>query len=279
MGAIIVPAIVPWLYTSAGWRWTFIITGASGLVWLLFWVPFFRAPAQQPRVTPEELAYIYDGTSEAERTQEAKVPPTPWRVLLREKATYGYIAAKFLTDAIWHWYLYLLPLFLTLHFHLSIKQFGLPLIVVYGCADAGSIGGGWLSSHLMKRGWAVTPARKLAMLVCCLAVMPAVFVPHVTSVWLAVPLVGLAMAAHQGWTSNLFTTVSDLYPQQAVGSVVGLGGTAGMVGAALLAQFTSHLLATTGNYTVIFIIAGSAYLVAIGIFHVLVPSLEPLHEP
>lgn len=272
LGAIIVPILIPWMYVSAGWRWTFVFTGASGIVWLLFWIPYYRAPEKHPKVAADELLLIRDGRA----ATAAVLPPMPWSRLLRLKQTYGYILAKFLTDAIWHWYLYLLPLFLALHFHLSIKQFGLPLVVVYACADIGSIGGGWLSSALMKRGWAVTPARKLAMAVCCIAVMPAVFIPHVSSVWLAVPLVGLAMAAHQGWTSNLFTTVSDLFPGRTVGSVVGIGGTAGMIGAALLAAFTGHLLETTSDYTLIFIIAGSAYLVAWTLFHLLTPSLESL---
>jgi ACS family hexuronate transporter-like MFS transporter len=263
IGALTVPALIPWLYLALGWRWVFVLTGSTGLIWVGLWMRFNRtaagtaAPGSRPRGgRPRGL--------------------TPWRALLRRPETYGYIAAKFLTDAVWHWYLYLLPLFLSVQFKLSIRQFGLPLVAVYALSDTGSIGGGWLSSHLMKRGWTVTAARKLAMLICCCCVLPVVFAPHVDGVWIAVVLVGTAMAAHQGWTSNLFTTVSDLYPLEAVGSVVGVGGAAGMAGAALLAQLTGHLLATTGNYSAIFLIAGTAYLGAFALFHFLAPSLDPL---
>lgn len=272
IGAITASLLVPWLFVRHGWRWAFLLTGALGFVWLVFWLWLYRRPEESPRVGPVERALIRSDPPGESRSA------VPWRVLLRHRETWAYVQAKFLTDAIWHWYLYMLPLFISSEFHLSIKQFGLPLVVVYVIADAGSIGGGWFSSHLMHRGWAVTPARMLAMLVCCCLVLPAVFVPHVRSVWTAVVIVGVASAAHQGFTSNLFTTVSDLYPQRAVGSIVGLGGTAGMIGAALLALFTAWLLQGRGaaGYTVIFFLAGTVYLVALALFRLLAPTLEPI---
>lgn len=274
IGALAVPALIPFLYLSLGWRWAFVLTGATGLAWLAAWLALYRRPENQPRLSRAELAYI-----RRDSEGETLVPPerpVAWTKLLRRRETFGYVVAKFLTDAVWHWYLYLLPLFLSVRFKLSIKEFGLPLVAVYLMSDAGSIGGGWLSSALMKRGWPVTSARKLAMLVCCCAVLPVVLAPHVAHVWIAVALVGTAMAAHQGWTSNLFTTVSDLYPQGAVGSVVGIGGACGMAGAALLAQLTGVLLERTGSYSVVFLIAGTAYLVALAFFHLLAPTLEPI---
>lgn len=274
LGAIVVPLVIPGLYVALGWRWAFVLTGATGLAWLAAWLAFYRRPDRHRWVGAAELALILQDT--AGRPEPKGERAVAWSGLFRRPETYGYLSAKFLTDAVWHWYLYLLPLFLSIQFKLSIKQFGLPLVAVYALSDAGSIGGGWLSSALMKRGWPVTPARKLAMLVCCSAVLPVVFAPRTAHVWIAVVLVGTAMAAHQGWTSNLFTTVSDLYPQGAVGSVVGIGGACGMVGAALLAQLTGRLFGTAGGVSIIFLIAGTAYLAALGIFHLLAPSLEPI---
>lgn len=272
IGALAVPVLVPWLYLRFGWRASFALTAATGLVWLVAWLAFYRRPDRHPWVGARELRHILqDGPAGG-----PAAGAVPWPILLRQRATYGYVAAKFLTDAVWHWYLYLLPLFLSLQFRLSIKQFGLPLIAVYAMSDAGSIGGGWLSSALIKRGWRVTPARKLAMALCCCAVLPVVFAPRTPHVWIAVALVGAAMAAHQGWTSNLFTAVSDLYPQGAVGSIVGIGGACGMAGAALLARLTGHLLADTGNMSSIFLVAGAAYPAAWALFHFSAPSLEQL---
>lgn len=275
VGALTVPVLVPWIYLHLGWRAAFTLTAATGLLWLAAWLIFYRKPASHPWLGEAERQYILqDGPAGG-----ATGGVVSWPVILGCRQTYGYIAAKFLTDAVWHWYLYLLPLFLSLQFKLSIKEFGLPLVVVYALSDTGSIGGGWLSSFLMKRGWTVTRARKLAMAVCCCAVLPVVLAPRTPHVWLAVVLVGVAMAAHQGWTSNLFTAVSDLYPQGAVGSVVGIGGAFGMVGAALLARLTGHLLSTVGNLTIVFLLAGIVYPVAWLVFHLCAPSLEQIPLP
>ena len=193
----------------------------------------------------------------------------PWIYL-----TWGFVLAKFLTDSIWRWYLYLLPLFFSSTFKLDIKSFGPPFLLIYCLADVGSVGGGWLSSRLIRKGWSVNAGRKTAMLVCALCVVPVVLVTQLSNMWAAVWLVGLAAAAHQGWSANLFTTASDMFPRQAVGSVVGLGGMAGALGAMLILKLTGYILAHTGSYTVLFLIAGSAYLLALLVLHLLAPRLE-----
>ena len=267
VGAIAAPLAVPWIYLRWGWQWAFIATGAIGLVWLVFWLRVFREPEQHPRLSASELAYIRSDPAEP-------VEKIPWLRLLPHRQTLAYVSAKFLTDSIWRWYLYLLPLFFSQQFKLDIKSFGPPFVLIYTLADLGSIGGGWLSSHLIKRGWSVNAGRKTAMLVCALCVVPVVLVTKVSGMWTAVWLVGLAAAAHQGWSANLFTTASDMFPRQAVGSVVGLGGMAGALGAMLILKLTGYILAHTGSYTVLFLIAGSAYLLALLVLHLLAPRLE-----
>ena len=270
LGAVAVPLLVPWLFHALGWRSTFVITASSGFVLLALWLWLYRIPARSRHVSPLELAYI----------QSDPVPPprprVSWLRLLRCRHTWAYVNFKFMTDAMWHWYAAMFPLYLAQHFDLKLRQFGLPLIVVYLIADCGSISGGWFSSYLIKRGYTVTYARKLAMFVCCLATVPVMFVGVSQNLWLVIVLVGLAHAAHQGLTSNLFTTVSDLFPQSAVGTVAGMGGAAGQVGAALMTLLTGYLLATTGSFSALFMIAGSTYLIGWIIFHFMVPRLEPL---
>ena len=270
LGAIFVPLVVPWLYLAFGWRVTFLITGASGFVLLFFWLKYYHPPATSPRVAAAERAFI---ESDPQPTAGGQVS---WRALLRCREMWGYTLIKFLTDAIWHWYGAMFPLFLARQFGLRIQDFGPPLIALYLIADFGSVGGGWLATHLIKRGWDVTRARKLAMLVCCTAVLPAIYVPHTSSMWLAVIIVAIAHATHQGLTSNLFTTVSDMFPRAAVGTVIGIGGSAGQAGAAVMTLITGYLLATNGSFTVLFSIAGSVYLVAFGLFNLISPRYEPV---
>jgi MFS transporter, ACS family, hexuronate transporter len=267
LGGIVVPVLVPWLFFSFGWRATFCIIGATGFIWLFFWIWLYRPVAENRRVTPEERAYI----------QQDQAPVVgrrvPWRTLLRRRETWAYVNFKFMTDAVWHWYLAMLPLFLSQKFGLGLREFGLPLVAVYLIAGAGSIGGGWLSSHWIKRGWDLTRARHLSMFICCACTLPVMLVVPLQNLWIVIALVGLAHAAHQGLTSNLFSAVSDLFPRQAVASVVGFGGTAGQVGAALMTLASGIALAETGSLTVMFFIAGSTYLVAFLVFYLLVPRL------
>ena len=268
VGAIVAPLAVPWIYLTWGWQWAFIATGAIGFVWLVFWLRIFRPPEEHPRLSAGELAYI---RGEPEETMEK----IPWLRLLPHRQTWAFVLAKFLTDSIWRWYLYLLPLFFNSQFKLDIKRFGPPFVLIYCLADVGSIGGGWLSSRLIARGWSVNAGRKTAMLVCAVCVVPVVFVTQVQNMWSAVWLVGLAAAAHQGWSANLFTTASDMFPKQAIGSIVGLGGMAGALGAMGILKLTGAILTATGSYTTLFLIAGCAYLVALALMHALVPRLTP----
>jgi ACS family hexuronate transporter-like MFS transporter len=268
IGAIAAPLAVPWIFVRWGWPWAFIGTGAIGFLWLLFWLRIYRVPEQHPRLSAGELAYIRSDPAEP-------ATKVPWLLLLPHRQTLAYVLAKFLTDSIWRWYLYLLPLFFNQQFKLDIKSFGPPFILIYCLADAGSIAGGWLSSSLIKRGWSVNAGRKTAMLVAALCVIPVAMVTHVSNMWTAVWLVGLAAAAHQGWSANLYTTASDMFPKQAVGSVVGLGGMAGALGAMGILKLTGYILGHSGSYTSLFLIAASAYVIALALLHLLAPKLTP----
>ncbi len=269
IGAIVAPLLVPWLTLTYGWQAAFLVTGILGLLWLALWIPLYGAPDRHRRVSPAELAYIQSDPADP-------ITPLPWRRVVAYPQTWGFAIAKFMTDPIWWLYLFWVPDFLYRSHGVDLKSMGLPLVVIYQAASVGSIGGGWFSSALIRRGWTVNAARRTAMLTCAVAVVPIVFASQVKSLWGAVALVSLAAAAHQGWSANLFTTVSDLYPRRAVASVVGFGGMAGAIGGMLIAQITGYLLQLTGSYLGVFLIAGSAYLVALGIFSLLVPRLEPL---
>jgi ACS family hexuronate transporter-like MFS transporter len=198
----------------------------------------------------------------------------PWAKLLPHRQTWAFAIAKFLTDPIWWLYLFWIPDFLSRNYGLDLKGLGLPLVVIYQVASVGSIGGGWLSSALLRRHWSVNAARKTAMLTCALAVVPIIMASRVQSMWGAVALVSLAAAAHQGWSANLFTIASDTFPKQAVGSVVGLGGMAGAIGGMLIAKITGYVLQWSGSYLPVFVIAAFAYLIALAIVQLLVPRLE-----
>jgi ACS family hexuronate transporter-like MFS transporter len=271
VGAIVTPLSVPWIAGHLGWRWAFIITGALGFIWLVAWLALYRKPHEHPRVKKPELNHINSDPPEA----ETKIP---WVRLIPHRQTWAFAVAKFMTDPIWWFYLFWIPGFLHDQYHVpadSITGFGLPLVVIYLAADVGSIGGGWLSSMLIKRGWTINAARKTAMLVCALCVVPIVFVSQASNIWVAVALIGLAASAHQGWSANVFTMTSDLFPRRAVGSVVGIGGMAGAVGGMFIAKVVGYVLQWTGSYLPIFIIAGSAYLSALLIVHLLVPRFAP----
>ena len=267
VGAIITPLVVPWIALHWGWQWAFITTGAIGFLWLLFWLPLYRLPEQHPRLSAAELNYIRSDPPEPST-------PIPWKKLLPHRQTWAFAIGKFMTDPIWWLYLFWIPDFLKRNHGLDLSSIGLPIVVIYLVADVGSIGGGWLSSSLIKRGWSINRARKTAMLVCALSVVPIIFAANVSNLWLAVALVALAAAAHQGWSANIFTLTSDMFPKQAVGSVVGIGGMAGAIGGMLIALVVGEILETTGSYVPIFIIAGSTYLIALLIIHLLIPKLE-----
>jgi len=199
----------------------------------------------------------------------------PWLSLMGYRQTWSFASAKFLTDPIWWMYLFWLPDFFSRNYGLSLLELGPPIIVIYVVADIGSVGGGWLSSRLIRQGWSVNSARKTAMLICAVAVIPIIAAASVKNMWAAVALISLATAAHQGWSANVFTLASDMFPPQAVGSVVGLGGFAGAVGGMLIAKVTGYVLQMTGSYTIVLMIAGGAYLVALAVVQILTPKLEP----
>jgi ACS family hexuronate transporter-like MFS transporter len=270
VGALLTPLAVPWITITFGWNWAFIATGALGFIWLLMWWPTYRSPENHPRVGQAELAYIRSDPPEP----LAKVP---LRKVLPHRATWAFAIAKLLTDPIWWLYLFWVPDFFSRNYGLNLVGLGLPVLVIYQIATVGSVGGGWLSSTLLRRNWSVNAARKTAMLVCAIAVLPIMFASQVNNLWLAVLIVGVAAAAHQGWSANLFTIVSDSFPKQAVGSVVGFGGMAGAIGGMFIAKLTGKILQTTGSYMPVFLIAGVAYLTALAIVQVLVPHLGPVH--
>jgi MFS transporter, ACS family, hexuronate transporter len=268
IGALLTPLIVPWITLTYGWYWAFIVTGALGFAWLFFWLPLYHEPESHPRVSRSELSYIRSDPPEP----AARVP---WRTVLPHRQTWAFMLGKFLTDPIWWLYLFWIPDFLNRNHGIDLRLIGPPLVVIYLVADIGSIGGGWLSSALIKRGWSVNAGRKTAMLVCALAVLPMMFASGARELWVAVGLVSIAASAHQGWSANLFTLVSDTFPRQAVGSVVGLGGMAGAIGGMLIAKLTGYLLQVTGSYVPVFLMASFAYLTALAVIHLLVPRLEP----
>jgi ACS family hexuronate transporter-like MFS transporter len=268
IGALVTPLIVPVITLAWGWRWAFILTGAIGFIWLIFWWILYRNPNEHPKLSKSELQHIQSDPPDP----AVKVP---WLKLLPHRQTWAFALGKFLTDPIWWVYLFWLPDFLNKKHGLGLKDFGLPLVVIYLIADVGSIGGGWLSSALIKRGWSINAGRKTAMLICAVCVVPIIFASQTSNLWVAVVLIGIAAAAHQGWSANIFTLVSDTFPRQAVGSVVGIGGMAGAVGGMLIARLVGEILERTGSYVPIFIIAGFAYLIALLVIHLLVPKLEP----
>ena len=268
VGAIVTPLVVPWITVRYGWYWAFVITGALGFFWLIAWWLMYDTPERHPRVTPAELAHINSDPPES-------TTPVPWAKLFPHREAWAFAIGKFMTDPIWWLYLFWLADFLQKKHGLSLSGVSAPLIVIYLVADVGSIGGGWLSSALIKRGWSVNAARKTAMLTCASLVVPVMFAPYVDSLWVAVGLVSVAAAAHQGWSANLFTFSSDMFPRRAVGSVVGFGGMAGAVGGMLFTKITGYILEwNQSDYLPVFIMAGFAYLAALGVIHLLVPVIK-----
>ena len=271
IGILIALLIVEPITSRFGWQWAFVVSGALGLFWLTFWIPLYRRPADHPRVSPAELAYINSDRAE---------PATPirWRALLTYRQTWAFAIAKFITDAMWWFYMVWFANFLYDRYGLDLKRIGLPLITVYLIADVGSVAGGWVSSTMIHRGYTVNRARKTALFLCALLVVPIMFaaMPGKDWIWVSVILLGLATAGHQGFSSNLFTLVSDTFPRRACGSVAGLGGFFGYIGGALFSAITGYVLTWTGNqYGGLFFVAGVAYLVALLIIHLLMPRLEP----
>ena len=268
VGAIIAPLVVPWIALHWGWQEAFIFTGLAGLIWILFWLPVYRRPSEHPKLSKKELEHIESDPPDP----PAKIP---WIKLLPLKQTWAFSIGKFLTDAIWWFYLFWFPLFMNDRFGVDLRSIGLPMITVYLLADVGSVAGGWFSSFLIKKNWTINAARKTAMLVCAILILPVSIAPHVSGEWVAVIIIGIAAAAHQGFSANIFTTTSDMFPRKAVGSVVGIGGFAGAIGGFFMNLGAGWLKQNTGSYEIMFAIAGIVYLIALLIMHLLVPKLEP----
>jgi ACS family hexuronate transporter-like MFS transporter len=269
IGAILTPLLVPAITLAFGWRAAFLITGVFGLVWLPIWWMIYRLPEHHPRVGAAELNHI---------RSDAIAPAVTfsWLKLLTIRETWAFALGKFFIDPIWWMFLFWLPDFLARRHGLNLQTFAPPLIAVYVMSDVGSVAGGWLSSRLMSRGSTPNRARKIAMLVCALAVTPIVFAGRIDSLWTAVLIIGLATAAHQGFSANLFALPSDVFPREAVGSVVGIGGAFGAVGGMLMSKYAGWVLDRLGTYAPIFAVAGSAYLIALLLIHLLSPRLAPV---
>jgi len=269
VGAIVTPLIVPAITLAYGWRAAFIATGLFSLLWIVAWVSLYHRPEESTRVTAAELELIRSDRA-------APLVPTPWHRLFLHRQTWAYALPKFLTDPIWWMFLFWLPDFLSKRYGLDLKSFGPPLIVIYLMSDLGSVLGGYCSSRLIKGGCTVNRARKLVMLGCAFVILPIVTVQNVDSLWAAVLLIGLATAGHQAFSANLLTLPSDLVPRSAVGSVVGIGGTAGAIGGMLIAKFVGYVLDATGSFGPIFLVAGGAYFLALLALHLISPRLRPL---
>jgi ACS family hexuronate transporter-like MFS transporter len=265
---MLAPAIVPWVTLRWGWHAAFLTTGLFSGLWILWWYRYYRGPANHPTLTEVELQ---------QTCQQAAVelgPSVPWRPLLGCRQTWAFSIAKFLTDPIWYFYLFWLPSYFSAKFNLNLSHLGPPLIIVYNVSAIGSIGGGWLPAPFRRLGLAPSYARLAAMLCCAFLVVPICTASSSKSVWTAIALISVAAGAHQGWSANLFTTSSDMFPRNAVGSVVGIGGMAGSAGSALFAFFAGHILQLTHSYASLFGIAASAYLLALGILCLLAPGLR-----
>ncbi|MGC1299434.1 MAG: MFS transporter [Alloacidobacterium sp.] len=272
LGAILAPAIVPWVTLRYGWRASFLITGAFSAAWIVWWLTHYRKPSEHPKVSRSELELIHSDPPQ---------PATkiPWRKIIVYRQTWAFSLAKFLTDPIWWFYLYWLPKFFDSRFHLGLSHLGLPLIIVYNASAIGSIGGGWLPALIHRTGPSMIKARLATMLLFACTVTPIFFASRTNSEWIAVGLLSLAAAAHQGWSANLFTTASDMFPKSALGTVVGIGGMAGSVGGILFSLSAGWILQITHSYASLFGIAASAYLIALLVLRTLAPGLKKIEVP
>lgn len=267
VGAILTPLVVPIIAVTLGWRWAFILTGLLTVVWLAAWLGFYRRPREKKGLSAEELAWIETDPVEEQR-------PVRWATLFRHRQTWAYMSGRFLIDPVWWTFLFWLPDFFNKQYGVKMLDFGPPLIAVYLLADVGSVAGGWASSRFMGRGWSVNRARKSAMFLAALCAVPIAFATHAPSMWVAVALIGLACAGHQGFSANLYALPGDVFPRWMAGSVVGLGGLAGAIGGMLMAKFAGVILETIGSYGPIFAVASCAYLVALLTIHLIIPRYQ-----
>lgn len=285
VGVVVALLLVPWILSAYGWQEVFWITGALGFVWLIFWLIFYDIPVRQKRLSAEELHYITSGQDQDEN--EAEKQPVKWIKLFTFPQTWAYITGKGLIDPIYWFFLFWLPSYFASTFNLDLKKFSLELMIIYTATTIGSIGGGYLSGWLIKKGWPTLKARKTVLLAFAVLELSVILIQFAGNVWVAVGLISFAVALHQAWATNVFTLPSDLFPKQAVSSVVGIGGMAGAVGGILFPMLIGNLLDTykaAGNiqagYNIIFTICGFTYLVAWLIIHLLTktPKVVELDE-
>ncbi len=262
MGALLTPLIVPVITARWGWPAAFYLTGAIGLLWAIAWIALYRPAARATDADADETAHATPAHRES------------WLAIALRRPTIAYVLAGMLTGPVWWFYLFWVPDFLNKKYNLDLMHLGLPLAVIYLMSDVGSIGGGWLSAHFMNWGWSLNAARKTAMLVCALAVVPVFFASVTSHLWIAVLLIGLAAAAHQGWSANLYTFVSDTTAKRSVASVIGIGGLAGGLAGMTVAKIVGYVLQFTGSYYALFVAASSMYLIGLLILHILVPRIE-----
>jgi ACS family hexuronate transporter-like MFS transporter len=271
IGAIIAPLIVTVISLSLGWRWAFIITGSLGFIWLFFWIAWYRVPEKHPEISKEELLYI--NQDEIDTDVKMKIR---WIDLARLKQTLAICSTRFISDWVWWFFLFWIPDYLHKAHSIDMKEAVLPIIIIYSVSSIGGIGGGWLSSRFISSGKSIDFARKTSILVCALIILPVMLVSQTHHLWVAVFLIALAAAGHQGWASNIFTIISDIYPKQAVATMVGLSGFAGAVGGALSASFIGLILENTGSYFLIFLIASSVYLINWLILRLFIKEIKPV---
>lgn len=280
IGAVVAPIIVPWILGIYGWQMAFLLTGAVGFIWLIFWRIFYEVPSKHKKLTAAEYEFIHSDVDDVviETGEEKKVR---WAQLLGIRQTWTFVAGKLLTDPIWYFFLFWLPSYFSSTFNIDLKKPSLPLVIVYTATTIGSIGGGYLSSWFIKKGWPIFKARKIAMLIFAFCVVPIITARYATNIWQAVGLIGLAAAAHQAWSATIFTTASDMFPKKAISSVVGIGSMAGAVGGIFFPALIGYILETNKQaghivvgYNIIFFICGCAYLLAWIIMHLLSPRMK-----
>jgi ACS family hexuronate transporter-like MFS transporter len=269
-GAIICPLTIPWITIHYGWHAAFLFTGLLGLPWVIWWFFYYRKPSDHPTLTGEEMRHIYEDN--ADQMAGASIP---WFKLLTYPQTWGICLGKGLTDPIWWFYLFWIPGYLDTKFHVDLKNLGLPIIVVYIASTIGGIVGGWLPAAFERLGMMGAKARYGAMFVCALFSLPMLFASHVNNMWVAVALLSMATAGHQGWSANVYTTASDVFPRSVVGSVIGIAGMVGSVLGTLLSVYAGRILQLTGSYNTLFLVAGSAYMIAFICLQIFAPGLRP----
>jgi ACS family hexuronate transporter-like MFS transporter len=273
VGAVLAPPLVVWLTLKWSWREAFLVTGSLGFLWLFLWLALYRVPGKHPRITAEEFHYIHDDVVEEAAQDEAKIP---WRKILSYRQAWGFILAKFMTDPIWWFYIYWLPSYLRQARGFSLKEIGYFAWIPFLAADIGSVAGGWLSGFLIKRGWSINGARKTTMAICAFCMPAGIAAVLVPKAWLSLALISVATSAHPGWSANVFTLASDMFPKKDIGTIVGIGGASGAVGGMILALTAGYVLQWFHSYVPLFIIAGVMHPLALVVVQRVIPRIEPV---